>query len=51
MERSLTPPLFIQVSLSLFCFLLFVSLFSGKPTGMAKARHPIAQRLQIEHGQ
>ena len=51
MERSISSLLFIQVSLSLFCFLLLVSLFSEKPTHMAKANNPMAQRLQIEHGQ
>lgn len=51
MERSISSPLFIQFSLSLFGFLLLVSLFSGKPMGMAKARNPMAQRPQVEHGQ
>ncbi len=51
MERNISSPLFIQFSLVLFCFLLLVSAFSEKPTVMAKARNPMAQRIQIAHGQ
>jgi hypothetical protein len=51
MERSIASSLFIQFSLSFFGFLLLVSLFSDKPTGIAKGGHPIAYRAQVEHGQ